>query len=315
MAVRLAGPEILARLCGELTVTDGIDTLTQRINARMPGLTFEWVLTRGSWHRLGGVVDAAHRPVSGNILQWAEQESENGMEALLARYAGAGYFATRLSGKTHYFTASWGEAPEAFVQLEIEELQEVIERPLVEREWYPETLEEFLNPLDYTRPEPEPVGSSYWQFRRIIPIDRLLSEAPRENQALASLRRFFRDWAGSSAQDGGPFCHHWVLALREYIDSDGECRLSAKPISTFGGRFSPLPEGARLQGAQLANAIHGYDRRVGYPFAWFFNMVCRHAENYTLAQAVLRDQMGAYDYLPARDLKVLRQWEARPYGV
>ena len=31
--------------------------------------------------------------------------------------------------------------------------------------------------------------------------------------------------------------------------------------------------------------------------------------------AVLRDQMGAFDYLPARDLKVLRQWEVRPYGV
>lgn len=315
MELRLAGPEVLARLCVELSVTDGIDTLAQRINALMPGMTFEKVMTRGSWHRLGGVVDATYRPVSGNILQWAERESESGMEALLARYGEVGYIATRLSGKTHYFTAPWDDAPEAFVQLEIEELQEVIERPLVEGAWYPETLEEFLNPLDYTRLEPEPVGSAYWQFRRITPIDRLLSEAPRENQALASLRRFFRDWAGSSAWDGGPFCHHWVLALREYIDSDGECRLSAKPISTFAGRVSRLPEGERLQGVQLANAIHGYDRQVGYPFAWFFNMVCSHAENYALAQAVLRDQMGAYDYLPAKDLKVLRQWEARPYGV
>jgi len=44
-------------------------------------------------------------------------------------------------------------------------------------------------------------------------------------------------------------------------------------------------------------------------------MLSSHSENYTLAEAVLRDQMGAYDYLPAKDLKVLRQWEERPYGV
>jgi len=25
--------------------------------------------------------------------------------------------------------------------------------------------------------------------------------------------------------------------------------------------------------------------------------------------------MGAYDYIPAKDLKVLRAWEERPYGV
>jgi hypothetical protein len=39
------------------------------------------------------------------------------------------------------------------------------------------------------------------------------------------------------------------------------------------------------------------------------------AENVAVAEAVLRDQMGAYDYLPAKDLKVLRQWEERPYGI
>ena len=73
--------------------------------------------------------------------------------------------------------------------------------------------------------------------------------------------------------------------------------------------------GKRIRGAKLANAIHGYDRRLGYPFAWYFMMLGQKAENYALADAVLADQMGAYDYLPARDLKVLRQWEQSPYGV
>jgi hypothetical protein len=44
-------------------------------------------------------------------------------------------------------------------------------------------------------------------------------------------------------------------------------------------------------------------------------MLGSKAENFAVAEAVLRDQMGAYDYLPAKDLKVLRSWEERPYGV
>ena len=35
----------------------------------------------------------------------------------------------------------------------------------------------------------------------------------------------------------------------------------------------------------------------------------------TVADAVLRDQMEAYAYLPARDLKILREWEQRGYNV
>jgi len=34
-----------------------------------------------------------------------------------------------------------------------------------------------------------------------------------------------------------------------------------------------------------------------------------------LAESIHKDQMGAYDYLPARDLKVLRDWSAQPYGI
>ncbi len=315
MGVQMPKPEDLATLCGSLAVEQGMDALTARINELMPDLRFEPVLTRGNWHRLGGVVDADHRPLSGNIAQWAQQESGGDVDELVARYADAGYFATRLAGRTHYLSAVSAEAPEAFVQLEIEELQEVLDRPLIKPDWFPDSLEEFLDPLDCQRLAPEPVSKAYWQFRRITPVARLLSEPQKETQAIINLRRFFSDWAASSAQESEPFCRHWVLALREYLDSDGECRVNAKPFSTYLGKLAPLPAAEGLHGASLANAIHGYDRQVGYPFAWFFNMLASKAENYSLAQAVLRDQMGAYDYLPVRDLKVLREWEKRPYGV
>ena len=310
-------PEMLALLCKDTNVSSGIDAFKEQLGLMMPDLDFNWVITRGNWHRLGGVVDANYQSVSHNIVHWAEQEAGGDVDELIARYVDEGYFATQLAGKTHFFTAPFGDRAEDFIQLEIEELQEVLDRPLVERDWFPDSLEEFLDPLDYPRLEPEPVAKPYYQFRRITPIAKLVHkmESQRESQSLYNLRRFFQDWELSSAGEGGPFCNHWILALREYIDSDGECSRTARPVCTFPGQLPELPPGESLHGSKLANAIHIYDRLVGCSFAWYFIMLSSKAANYSLAEAVLRDQMGAYDYLPARDLKVLRQWEERPYGV
>jgi hypothetical protein len=307
--------ELLAQLCSETNASEGLASLQQKLNLMLPSLEFNWVLTRGHWHRLGGVVDAEYRSVSRNIVQWAEQESRGDVDELIARYTDRGCFATQLAGKTHFFTASCGERAEDFLQLEIEELQEVLDRPLVAKDWFPDSLEEFLDPLDYPRLEPEPVAAPYYQFRRITPIAKLVHETEQDNQSTVNLRRFFLDWNLSSAGEDGPFCQHWVVALREYMDSDGECRRTARPVCAFPGDLPELPPGDTLHGSKLANAIHHYDRLLGCPFAWYFIMLSSKAANYGLAQAVLRDQMGAYDYLPARDLKVLRQWEERPYGV
>ena len=306
--------ELLAQLCNRVDASLGLDGLQDQLQCLLPDLRFDWVMTRGKWHRLGGVVDADYRPVDDNIVQWTERESAGEVDELIARYAGKGYFATRLAGKTHFFTLPCGPKAEDFIQLEIEELQQVLDRPLITRDWFPESLEEFLDPLDYPRLEPEPIGKPYYQFRRLTPIAGLMNESPR-NQALANLQRFFRDWDQSSACEGEHCSHHWILAQREFMDSDGECRRVARPVSTFAGELSELPPGESLHGSRLANAIHGYDRQLGYPFAWYFIMLSSRASNYNLAEAVLRDQMGAYDYLPARDLKVLRGWEERPYGV
>jgi hypothetical protein len=315
MSAEIAKPETLATFCQAFDSDKGIERLSKQINQLMPNLNFTHVITRGNWYRLGGVVDSEYRPITQNIAQWADLTSGGNVDQLITEYLDAGYFATRLAGKTHYFTAPYGDAPEQFIQLEIEELMEVLDRPLVERDWFPESLEEFLDPLDYPRLEPEPVGKAYLQFRRITPIESLLMEAAKENQAMKNLKRFFNDWTASSAGLNGVFCEHWILALREYQDSDGEYLLSAKPYSTYQGNSSLLLPTQKPHGADLANTIHGYDRRVGYPFAWFFNMLSSKSDNFALAEAVLKDQLGAFDYLPPRDLRVLRAWESQPYGV
>lgn len=311
----VANPLDLVKLCIETDASQGPDALTVPLRTLMPTLTFEHVLTRGRWHRLGGIVDGQYQRVSENITQWAEAECDGDVEALIGRYMDAGYFATQLAGKTHYFTAPCGENAEDFIQLEIEELQEVLDRPLVDRDWFPDSLEEFVDPLDYPRLAPEPIGKPYFQFRRVTPIAALCSDAQPHSARMQHLRRFLNDWQHSSAFGKDPFCRHWVLGLREYVDSHGETRLSVKPISSFSEQLPEVLPSQSLQGVELANAIHRYDRRLGYPFAWYFMLLSGKAANHDLAKAVLHDQMGAYAYLPAKDLAVLRQWGERPYAV
>lgn len=315
MDTQLASPEILTRLSADLKPADGIDALTASINEQFPELDFRHILTRRGWHRLGGVVDKDHARVAVSILHWIEDEFDNDVEALIATHADDGYFATQLSGQTHYFTASRGDAPQDFVQIEIEELQERLERPLVKADWYPDSVEEFLEPLDFPHTSPEPVRQAYYQFRRIMPIDRLFAVGAAGGRQKKDLQRFFDDWAASSASDHDRFCDHWVLSLREYRNREGELQLTAKPVPVFLGEIPELPQDKKARGSTLANAIHHYDRQMGYPFAWYFMMLTRKAENYALAESVLADQMGAYEYLPGKDLKVLRDWEQSPYGV
>lgn len=305
----------LVTLCNEADVANGLDDLIAQINAQIPDLEFQHVLTRGGWHRLGGVVDSDYRRVAENIVHWAEQECDNDPEELVLRYMDAVYFATRLAGKTHYITAINGKRPEQYIQLEIEELQEVLDRPLVDCDWFPESMEEFIDPLDYPRLEPEAIGTPRVIFRRMTSIEQLVHETVIESRHLSNIHRFFDDWQNSSASATTHFCNHWVLALREYIDRDGERQINAKPVPACSKASVDLPQVQNVSGPELANAIHHYDHVIGYPFSWYFMMLGTRSENFALADAVLRDQMGAYDYLAAKDLKVLRDWEANPFSV
>ena len=268
-------------------------------------------MARSGWHRLGGVVDLDGARIAHSIVDWAEAESGGDIDDLMFKLVGQRYFATRLNGLTHYLVAPTGPEPQDFVQIEIEELQEVLDRCITDPDWFPDSIAEFVDPLDFPRLEPEPVGAPRLVFRRLVRVPSLMASG----DAGPKLRRFLADWERSSAGESDHFCDHWVLAIREYQGRDGEDHTSAKPVPAIRDPVSGLPSGEVARGAQLANQIHGFDRALGYPFAWYFHMLTDPKVSHRLAEAVHADLMGAYDYLPVRDLKVLRDWYAEPYGV
>jgi len=301
----------VAQACAALPEGADLPALIAAIEGVLPGLEVRHVLTRGGWHRLGGVVDLDGRRIARHIETWAEAESQGDIETWLCKLAELRYFATRLNGQTHYLVACTGPAAADYIQIEIEEIQEVLERCITDPDWFPDSIAEFVDPLDFPRLDPEPVGVPRLLFRRLVQVSDLL----RSPDASVALRRFLDDWDRSSAGECAAFSDHWVLSLREYQDRDGEGRLTAKPASTLSDPIPAVPDNLTARGAELANLIHGLDRRIGYPFAWFFQMLTDKRISHRLADAVHADLMGAYAYLPARDLKVLRDWYDRPYGV
>lgn len=305
-------PEVrVARACGREPVPATPEALLAGLQAEVPALKLCYSTARAGWHRLGGVVDAEYRPVAPNIEEWAEQVSGGDMDLLLDRCAELHGFATKLEGRTHYLTAATGESAADFIQIEIEQLQEVIHRPLWDPDWMPDDLAEFCDPLDFPHLEPEPVGPPRLLFRRLVRVPELLASG----DAGKKVERFFADWDRSSAGESARFCERWILSIRECQDSNGDGRLTAKPIALLNGEEAELPGEEIARGAVLANLIHAFDRRCGYHFAWFFHMLTRRRVSYQLAESVHADLMGAFDYLPAKDIAVLRDWYRAPYSV
>lgn len=303
----------LASACADADASKGLSALLSELKACLPDIEFRHVMSRTGWYRLGGVLGADQQRVTDNIRHWLEQSVGDDFDSFVEQQRPRGLIATRIQGQTHYLTADIGDAPEDFLQLEVEELQEVTDRELLPEGWIPDNPEELLDPLERVQLAPLTVGQPRFVFRRIQSMPDLLQSADGK---LSSVKRFMYDWAASSAAKSGRFSSHWVLALRETEGNDGEHYLSAKPIPV-----TPPPDDAGLSpysgnhGAELVEEIRRFDQAAGYPFAWFFTMLTSRKVPFEVGEAVLADLAADYDYLPPRDALILSAWSNKRYAV
>ncbi len=309
----------IADICAATPVSDGHRLLLQRLAHILPGMNFQHVLTRGGWHRIGGIVDAEGNRISHALREWLENMSGGDLQTLFDAYGDAGYIATSLLGKTHYFVAQTGEGARDFVQLEVEVLQEVTDRILLDPDNPPDDMDDLTDPLNPEKLPEESLGEPFYSLRKITDIadfmKTLAEHAEGRGDRATNLQRFMDDWEHSSSGESASFCQHWVLSLREYTDAWGETVLQAKPVTTFSGDAMLMELNGEHRGSRLAKLIHGFDHHIGYPMARYFFMLSHREVPHQLAEAIHADLMGAYDYLPARDLKILKNWSARPYGI
>ncbi|HET9701508.1 MAG TPA: hypothetical protein VFP70_11355 [Burkholderiales bacterium] len=305
-----------AHACEAAPAVAGPGALAREIAARVPQWRFRELLCRGGWYRIGGVVAPSGERVSDNVEDWAagELEARGGdLAALWEDFAGSGLRPTRLAGRTHLLVAPTGEGPEDFLQLEIEELQEVMGGPLFDRPQPPESMDQLVDPRGQGGGA-MPLGPPRYALRRVVHVGDLLSRERAPRAARSGARRFLDDWAASSAQRATLFCNHWALAIREHADRHGQMVLHARPLPALQGEPAPLEalEGARR--LALHDALRAFDRRLGYPFAWYFHMLTTKAVPFWVARQVMDDAREGYACLPERDLAVVHGWLRESYG-
>lgn len=289
--------------------------ITQRIR---PGCAFSYALNRGGWYRPGGVIAEDGERIASSLEVWAKAELEScsgEMEELVERYADKGLLVTRHSGRTHYFVAAYGVAPTDFLQLEVEELQEVLDRKFIDAERPPHDWQELTEPLMPEVIEAQPVGAPHYRFRRLLDMRQILARVASHDGHTAGLTRLFAEWQLSSAATRGHFSDHWIVALREHQDRYRNQVLSATLVSRQLRQLKPFQWNKELAGLELAAQLQAFDRAAGYTSAWYFHLVSAKLTPPEIAFALIRDLEAGFSYLPDTEVALLRGWVAAPYSA
>lgn len=305
----------LVELCSRVTPEADHGAFLAAINAEAGDTPFYHVVTRGGWYRVGGVVSRTGERVAPSLRKWAEAESDGDMIALYAAHADEDLLTTRLDGRMHYFVAPCGERSRDFVQLEVEELVEVVDRPLFVDDHVPDDVEELLDPPGayQARVEAQVLTPPAYAFHGLNDVARLVDDQGRTGGSDRRYIRLLEEWDVSSAGTQARFCDHFVLRLLPFLDRFGEHKIEATPLPV---KLVPEPsaEVLSLSGAPLANYLQQYNRDAGFPLAWYFQMLLQKKRMVTLAQTVYVDYQRSYRYLADRDLAVLENWIRNPYS-
>lgn len=284
----------------------------------VPECGFSFALSQGGWYRPGGVIRADGTRLTDDLERWAEQElatCDGDIEALLEQHDGEELLATRHAGVTHYFVAQRGNDPADFVQLEVEELQEVLDRQLIDVHNPPEDLAELTDPAVPRTVHAQPVGRSRYRYRALTDMRQALARQPAPVGGPSPLGRFMAEWQASSADRHGHFSDHWIVALREHHDRCGNTVLHATPVSRHARALKPFHWQPEARGVAMSEQLHAFDRAAGYPAAWYFHLVAGALTPRLVAQAIAQDLEADFGYLPEADAKLLAGWLMAPYTV
>lgn len=305
--------ETLRSACENCPVTPGHAELSTELKQAAQELGFSFACERSGWHRDGGVVLKDGTRITDNLRQWAVSEFDDIGPEMDLPDNWTELLATRMDGRSIYFVAPTGPRAWDFVQLEVEVLQEVIDRELFTDDFIPGDIEEFLDPPGVQKLKAEPVGQARYHFHAVHHIAQLIEELDKNIGTNRRFARFLVDWENSSAAGTARFCDNWLLRIFSYVDRFGEKKLEASPFAL--GKTDPieLSDGVP-SGLELGQAITAIDRKIGYPMAWFFHMLTHQKHIHVIAEQVCRDNdVGNYAYLGEQDLGVVRTWYREPY--
>lgn len=293
-------------------------TLLEIANRIRPGCTFRYALNRGGWYRPGGIITADGTRIAESLGTWAKLElaaCDGDMGELVERHADSGLLVTRHTGRTHYFVAAYGPAPADFLQLEVEELQEVMDRKLIDKDKLPEDLQELTEPIAPELLEAQAVSAPRYRFRRLIDMRQTVARATPADSRNVGLPRLLSEWAHSSAALRGHFSDHWIVALREHQDRYRNQAITASLVSRHARELKPFQWNLELSGLDMHAQLQAFDRAAGYTSAWYAHLIAGTITPPKVAYAVARDLEAGFSYLPETEAALLKNWVNAPYSV
>jgi hypothetical protein len=293
-------------------------TLLEIANRIRSGCTFRYALNRGGWYRPGGILAADGTRIAESLATWAKIElaaCDGDMGELVDRHADKGLVVTRHTGRTHYFVAAYGPAPADFLQLEVEELQEVLDRKLIDADKLPEDLQELTEPISPVLLDAQAVSAPRYHFRRLIDMRQTVARASPADSRNAALPRLLSEWAHSSAASRGHFSDHWIVALREHQDRYRNQAITASLVSRHARELKPFQWNVELTGLDMHAQLQAFDRAAGYTSAWYAHLVAGTITPPKVAYAVARDLESGFSYLPETEAALLKNWVNAPYSV
>lgn len=282
----------------------------------IPDCACRFALTRGGWYRAGGLISAAGERVTDKLEDWLAQElaaCDDDVGEFMDRHADSELIATRHTGRTHYFVAPYGSAPAEFLQMEVEELQEVLDRRLWDVDSPPADAQELADPIKPASVPAQAVGAPYYRFRRLTDMRQIVARLPAPVGSLPALTRLMQEWAGS--RTGAHFSEHWIVTLREQHDRYNNKVLSATPVSRHARALKPFHWNTELRGLDAAQQLKAFDRAAGYPGAWYFHLVAGGLTPRALAFAAMQDIESGFGYLNDVETALLTGWLRKPYSV
>lgn len=292
--------------------------LLEIANRLYPGCTFRYALNRGGWYRSGGVIASDGTRIADNLEAWAKAElgrSDGDMHELVERHADGGLLVTRHTGRTHYFVAAYGPSPADFLQLEVEELQEVLDRELIDADKPPEDLQELIEPMKPGELDAQAVGAPRYRFRRLLDMHQIIAKVLLGDGRTTGLSRLLTEWLHSSAASCGHFSDYWIVALREHHDRYRNPVVTTSLVSRQARALKSFPWNIELSGVGMLAQLRAFDRSAGYPSAWYFHLVAGTFTPPKIAYAIARDLEAGFSYLPDTETVLVKNWTAVPYSV
>ena len=311
--VKIASPEVdkLAEGIAQVKPRPHHAPLIEYLEKTWPEVTIKHQLTRSGWYRPGGVLSFSGQELSKDLEAWLNQSLEKveDFAQLLVDLEIMQPRVTRYNGSTHFFTVRYGDHPLACWQLEIEELQEIMDRLLLNPDGpEPEDIADLLEPLQPATLDGQALGAPHYRLGRLLHLRESVQEAV--NAPL--IERFLQEWQEGPGRDQ-VLTNFWFFQRHETLSRYAVPQLRMQPHAIKARHLKTLPWNLQADVLEMASQLRAFDKAAGYNGAWYFCMVAGNLVPRDLASRLIEDWQEGFRYISDLQAARIRGWLHQPY--